>query len=87
MGKNQFDLWGNLVESGEAPRTIIHRHRIRYHYRKAENKAQRCVTCENMRVNGYSRNYYKCLLIGLGHSFSTDIRLGHVCDAWRKKQK
>jgi len=54
------------------------------HYRKSENKKERCKTCSSLIKKSYhSKNYYKCKLIGCSSSTATDIRLGNVCNKWK----
>lgn len=53
------------------------------HYRKSENKLERCGTCTHHSHGQYNTKYlHKCRLLGLTHSEATDIRVKNVCDKW-----
>jgi hypothetical protein len=81
------DLFGEEVGkeyTGRHPHTLIEKKLGPLHYRKSEDKEKRCKTC----VNLFScRGYYKCKLLGTSMSPATDIRVGHICDAWKKEDE
>lgn len=82
-----IDLFGNEVTkeyTGRHQKTLIAKKLGPLHYRKSEDKAVRCKTCSNLLD---CRGYYKCRLLGSTMSPATDIRVGHVCDAWKKEDE
>lgn len=49
-------------------------------YRKADYLSDiRCKNCKYLIKRQYSKNYYKCELLGESSSPATDIRLSNVC--------
>lgn len=49
-------------------------------YRKSTDKNERCKTCEHIVKKEYANIYYKCALMTLKASSTSDIRVNHVCD-------
>jgi len=56
-----------------------------YNYKKSESKIIRCGNCKHHFGGGYhGKTYHKCEQLGMSHSRATDIRVGHVCDLFKK---
>ena len=50
-------------------------------YRKADELSDiRCKNCKYLIIKQYSKNYYKCELLGISGSPATDVRLSNVCN-------
>jgi hypothetical protein len=79
------DLFGSpMADADFSPKPKPRLLAVLPHYRKAESKDRRCGTCARCQMWEGSRRWYKCDLVG-GHSERTDVRVGHVCDAWEKQ--
>jgi len=48
-------------------------------YQKSDDKDRRCKNCVHLVVKRFSKTYYKCNLMSVLSSPSSDIRVGHVC--------
>ena len=85
------DLFGNTITEKDfepLPKTMIQKTLGKWHYRKAETKERRCATCANCFLKaGHAKRYYKCRYVGCTASPASDIRAGHVCDAWAKSEE
>lgn len=81
-----FDLFGGeteILEQDSNPNNMskYQKTKLFYHYRKSTDE-KRCSNCSNHIGGGYhGKQYHKCKLIGVSHSFATDIRVSAVCDA------
>jgi hypothetical protein len=86
------DLFGNEAPTkeytGRHQHTILAKRLGPLHYRKAQDRSVRCATCAHHFLRcGHQRIYHKCDLVGCSFSSATDIRAGHVCNAWRKGEE
>lgn len=85
-----IDLFGKEVadeDPGPPRETLIKKNLGPYNYRPREETMKCCITCAHSLVITYSKSYYKCEILGLSHSVSTDIKAKHVCDKWEVKTK
>jgi hypothetical protein len=84
-----IDLFGNETSgeyTGRHQHTLIKRKLGPLHYRPSTDKSVRCATCTHRFLKaGHAKRYYKCDLVGCTASPASDIRMGHVCDAWSKQ--
>lgn len=54
-------------------------------YTKSWYMDKRCGKCAHCFSKGqHGKNYYKCDLMGCSASPATDIRVGHVCNLFKK---
>ena len=88
MTDYQMDIFGNYVSVDEIreneSETIKSRFRRKYKYEKNHI----CKDCKNcVKFCNRSKNYYKCLLMGISASEATDIRLKDIaCKRWEKEK-
>lgn len=81
------DLFGReVVEQAPKRKALasIERELGGLNYRPSTVKSVRCATCAHCVIRQWSKRYYKCELVGMSRSESTDIRANHVCDAWEQ---
>lgn len=55
-------------------------------YKDAVDKNVSCKTCEHCVYKEFSKRYYKCKLMSLEASATSDVRLKCVCDQWEKRK-
>lgn len=79
-----LDLFGDPPASKLKQKSLAVKTKEYLKYRKSDNPLVCCRTCKNFRIKVYSRNYFKCLLLGLESYAATDIQASGVCDHWRK---
>lgn len=60
--------------------------KIKHRYRPSDSE-DKCKNCNHhiLRV-GFSKKYHKCELMGMSMCSSSDIRVGHVCDLYKKEE-
>ena len=87
----EINLFGNLQEYPEkgapAYKSKYQIFKQLNHYRKGTT-GECCKVCEfsiGFSYNG--KNYYKCKLLGISNSQSTDIRLRNVCDKFKMEEE
>ena len=78
---NLFGEYQPIIKAVRGKNNII---KARMKYRKSGSKDVRCKTCEHIVVKHFSKKYYKCELIGLSASVSSDILVSNVFDNWEK---
>lgn len=65
---------------GDKPKGWVMEKKRRMRYHEAQNDEPSCKTCDHLIKQSYhNKNYYKCELIGISRSESTDIRLKDTC--------
>ena len=82
-----LNLFGDMQEIPQEK----DKHKSIYQIRKAVNKygpaknkvecCKNCVSC--VKIEGNTKNYYKCKRIGISHGEATDIRLKDTCNKFK----
>lgn len=87
----QEDLFGNMSEvSRPVKKGWMEVKRIR-NYREAdrdtpEKDRQSCKNCEHLVRKDYAKRYYKCAIMSMKASPSSDVRLKCVCDLYEPEK-
>ena len=86
---DQMDIFGNLIAlediESKMPRETI---KSRFRRMNGTDCRHRCGECNHLVVRELNnRRVYKCELIGMSHSASTDIRLSDTaCGRWEREK-
>jgi len=83
----QINLFGkdDPAITGDHPLSRYQKFKVRNRYRKRTGK-ESCATCGNGELlEGNTKNYRKCKLIGCSNSTATDVSRNYICDKWGTK--
>ena len=80
-----LDLFGGTSEESPKPTKGWAQVKLSRNYKEASDKSKSCKTCEHLVKKQYGNTYYKCELMSLKASASSDVRLKCVCDLYEKK--
>ena len=79
----QPDLFGGQTEIDVRKKRGWNEVKKIRNYRKSEYKEKKCGNCDHLVIKNFSKKYFKCELISLKASASSDVRVGHVCDLFK----
>ena len=85
---NLFGEMQELPEEKDKHQSIYQIRKAVKKYGTAKNKVECCKNCINcFGIEGNTKNYYKCKLIGDSRGPATDIRLRDTCNKFKLEEK
>lgn len=82
-----LDLFGGTSEENPNKQKGWERVKASRNYKEATDKETSCKTCEHLVKKQYGNVYYKCNIMSLKASASSDVRLKCVCDLYSKEKQ